>query len=90
MNNNILNKDKTSLIIDKLKNVNTIAAVIDVVSLCEGDLAILFKEITDDVVKLIAYNKEAFGDFASIKNQEDVNSFNEKYGVELVIDVATV
>ena len=48
------------------------------------------QEITDDVVKLIAYNKEAFGDFASIKNQEDVNSFNEKYGVELVIDVATV
>ena len=48
------------------------------------------QEITDDVVKLIAYNKEAFADFASIKNQEDVNSFNEKYGVELVIDVATV
>ena len=47
------------------------------------------QEITDDVVKLIAYNKEAFADFASIKNQEDVNSFNEKYGVELVIDVAT-
>jgi len=48
------------------------------------------QEITDDVVKLIAYNKEAFADFASIKNQEDVSSFNEKYGVELVIDVATV
>ena len=48
------------------------------------------QEISDEVVKLIAYNKEAFGDFASIKNQEDVNSFNEKYGVQLVIDVATV
>ena len=48
------------------------------------------QEISDEVVKLIAYNKEAFGDFASIKNQEDVTSFNEKYGVELVIDVATV
>ena len=48
------------------------------------------QEITDEVVSLIAYNKEAFADFASIKNQEDVNSFNEKYGVELVIDVATV
>ena len=34
-------------------------------------------EITDDVVKLISYNKEAFADFASIKNQEDVKSFNE-------------
>jgi hypothetical protein len=48
------------------------------------------QEISDEVVKLIAYNKEAFGDFASIKNQEDVNSFNEKYGVQLVIDMATV
>ena len=48
------------------------------------------QEVSDEVVKLIAYNKEAFGDFASIKNQEDVSSFNEKYGVQLVIDVATV
>ena len=48
------------------------------------------QEISDEVVKLIAYNKEAFADFASIKNQEDVSSFNEKYGVQLVIDVATV
>jgi hypothetical protein len=48
------------------------------------------QEITDEVVQLISYNKEAFADFASIKNQEDVTSFNEKYGVELVIDVATV
>ena len=48
------------------------------------------QEITDDVVQLISYNKEAFADFASIKNQEDVTSFNEKYGVQLVIDVATV
>ena len=48
------------------------------------------QEITDDVVQLISYDKTAFADFASIKNQEDVTSFNEKYGVELVIDVATV
>jgi len=48
------------------------------------------QEIPDDVVRLIAYNKEAFADFASIKNQEDVSSFNDKYGVQLVIDVATV
>jgi len=48
------------------------------------------QEIPDEVVKLIAYNKEAFADFASIKNQEDVSSFNDKYGVQLVIDVATV
>ena len=47
-------------------------------------------EIPDDVVSLISYNPEAFADFASIENQEDVKSFNEKYGMELVIDVATV
>ena len=48
------------------------------------------QEVSDEIVKLISYNKEAFADFASIKNQEDVSSFNEKYGVQLVIDVATV
>ena len=48
------------------------------------------QEVSDEVVKLIAYNKEAFADFASIKNQEDVSLFNDKYGVQLVIDVATV
>ena len=48
------------------------------------------QEVPDEVVQLISYNKEAFADFASIKNQEDVSSFNDKYGVQLVIDVATV
>jgi len=48
------------------------------------------QEIPDDVVKLIAYNKNAFADFASIKNQEDVSSFNQKYGVSMNIDVSTV
>ena len=48
------------------------------------------QEIPDDVVRLIAYNKEAFADFASIKNQEDVSSFNQKYGVSMNIDVSTV
>ena len=48
------------------------------------------QEISDEVVQLISFNKEAFADFASIKNQEDVSSFNDKYGVQLVIDVATV
>ena len=48
------------------------------------------QEIPDEVVRIIAYNREAFADFASIKNQEDVSSFNDKYGVQLVIDVATV
>ena len=48
------------------------------------------QEIPDDVVKLIAYNKAAFADFASINNQEDVSSFNQKYGVSMNIDVSTV
>ena len=44
------------------------------------------EEITDDVVRLIAYNPEAFADFADIETQEDVISFNKKYGVELVVN----
>jgi|8_EtaG_2_1085327.scaffolds.fasta_scaffold02982_7 hypothetical protein len=44
-------------------------------------------EITDDVVKLIAYNQEAFADFANISDQSDVESFNQKYNVELVLPV---
>ena len=48
------------------------------------------QEVPDDVVRLIAYNKEAFADFASIKNQEDVTSFNQKYNVSMNIDVSTV
>ena len=48
------------------------------------------QEVTDDVVQLISYDKTAFADFASIKNQEDVTSFNDKYSTQLVIDVATV
>ena len=43
------------------------------------------QEITDDVVRLIAYNPEAFADFAAIESQEDVVLFNQKYGVELIL-----
>ena len=43
------------------------------------------QEITDDVVRLIAYNAEAFADFAAIESQEDVVLFNQKYQVELVL-----
>ena len=44
------------------------------------------KEISDDVVRLIAYNPEAFADFADIETQDDVMAFNKKYGVELVVN----
>ena len=43
------------------------------------------QQITDDVVRLIAYNPDAFADFAAIESQEDVMLFNQKYGVELVL-----
>jgi len=44
-------------------------------------------EIPDQVVKLIAYNKEAFNDFAAIETQDDLDSFNKRYNVELVVNV---
>jgi hypothetical protein len=48
------------------------------------------REITDDVIRLIAYNAEAFADFADISDQSDVDSFNEKYNVQLVLPVENV
>ena len=46
-------------------------------------------EITDDIVSLIAYNKKAFTDFANIQDQDDVDLFNQKYNVQLVVDMAS-
>lgn len=43
------------------------------------------QEITDDVVNLLANSEEALQEFAYIRTQDDVNSFNTKYGVNLVI-----
>ena len=48
------------------------------------------QEIPDDVVRLIAYNPEAFADFAAIETQEDVMAFNQKYGVELIVNTDEV
>ena len=47
-------------------------------------------EVPDEIVRLIAYNKEAFQDFANIQTQDDITAFNDKYGVSLVIDVGSV
>ena len=41
--------------------------------------------ITDDIVRLIANSAEAMEDFATIQTQQDINNFNKKYGVELVL-----
>lgn len=43
------------------------------------------KEITDDIVQLIAASEKALQDFAYIRTQQDVNDFNVKYGVNLVL-----
>ena len=43
------------------------------------------QEITDDVVELLANSEEALQDFAYIQTQNDVDSFNIKYGVNLII-----
>ena len=39
--------------------------------------------ITDDIVTLIASSEQALTDFANIQTQQDVNSFNQKYEVNL-------
>jgi hypothetical protein len=43
------------------------------------------REITDDIVKLIAASPEALEDFATIATQQDVDLFNQKYSVNLVL-----
>ena len=43
------------------------------------------REITDDIVKLIASSPEALEDFATIQTQQDVVLFIQKYDVELVL-----
>lgn len=48
------------------------------------------KEITNDIVQLIANSEEALQDFAYIKTQEDINDFNVKYGVNLVLPPQTI
>ena len=43
------------------------------------------KEIGDDIVTLLANSYEALGDFAQIRTQTDVDQFNQKYQVQLVL-----
>ena len=43
------------------------------------------REISDDVVRLIAQSPEALEDFATIATQQDVDLFNQKYSVNLVL-----
>ena len=43
------------------------------------------REITDDIVQLMANSAEALEDFAMISTQQDVDQFNKKYNVNLVL-----
>ena len=43
------------------------------------------QEITNDIVQLLANSAEALQDFAYIRTQQDVNQFNVKYGVNLIL-----
>lgn len=43
------------------------------------------KEINDDIVLLMANSAEALEDFATIASQQDVDNFNKKYNVNLVL-----
>ena len=42
-------------------------------------------EVSDDVVKLLAASDGALLEFSNIATQQDVDEFNVKYGVELVL-----
>ena len=43
------------------------------------------QSIGDQIVRLLAENYEALGDFAEIQTQADVDNFNLKYQVNLVL-----
>jgi len=47
------------------------------------------QEITNDIVRLLSNSAEALQDFAYIKTQQDINQFNIKYGVNLVLPQGT-
>jgi len=43
------------------------------------------QEVGDDIVRLLANSAEALEDFAMIQTEQDINTFNKKYGVNLVL-----
>jgi hypothetical protein len=43
------------------------------------------QSIDNDVVQVIANSKQALLDFANIRDQQDVNEFNQRYNVSLNI-----
>jgi len=58
----------------------------ETLSMSYADLrARLPQEITNDIVALVSQSNQALSDFANIRTQADVDSFNKKYGVNLVL-----
>ena len=43
------------------------------------------QEISDDIINLILSSAEAMEDFATIQTEQDISTFNKKYGVNLVL-----
>ena len=43
------------------------------------------QEIGDDIINLILSSAEAMEDFATIQTEQDISTFNKKYGVNLVL-----
>ena len=43
------------------------------------------QDVVDDIVRLLANSAEALEDFAMIQTEQDINTFNKKYGVNLVL-----
>ena len=43
------------------------------------------QEISDEVVQLLANSEEALLQFANIRTQQDVDSFNQAYRVDLIL-----
>jgi len=67
-------------------DMNQMPAQDDDVKIDYGTLrARLPREISDDIVKLISTSPEAMEDFATISTQQDVDMFNQKYSVNLVL-----
>ena len=48
------------------------------------------KEVTNDIVQLLSSSEEALQDFAYIQTQTDINAFNQKYGVNLLLPPGVV
>ena len=43
------------------------------------------REVSNEVVRLLANSAEALEDFAVIQTEQDIANFNKKYGVNLVL-----